>query len=79
MRLVLRDVEFANAKGEVDRVEILERGRQIRKMEGEKNNGKNAGQLEACGCGSARLKHSGCRRSDQRSLDAGSHHGPAWR
>ena len=32
MRLMLRDVEVANAEGEIDRVEILERGRQQREV-----------------------------------------------
>ena len=36
MRLVLRDVEVAHAEREIDRVEILERLRQIREVQREK-------------------------------------------
>ena len=54
MRLVLRDIEFANAEGEVDRVEIFEGGRPIRKVKGEKNNREKAGDRD--GGPSARLR-----------------------
>jgi hypothetical protein len=36
VRLVLGNIELAHAQREVDRIEILERGRKEREMEGEK-------------------------------------------
>ena len=38
MRLMQRDVEVADAEGEIDRVEILERAGQINEMRDEKEN-----------------------------------------
>jgi len=49
MRLMVRDVELPHAEREIDRVEIFERGRKIRKVKREE---------ECCESRDARLKGS---------------------
>jgi hypothetical protein len=49
MRLMVRDVELPHAEREIDRVEIFERGRKIRKVKREE---------ERCESPDARLKGS---------------------
>jgi len=44
MRLVLRDIEAADAERKVDRVEIFERPGEIRKVKGEEDEGQNDDQ-----------------------------------
>ena len=44
MRLMLGDIEVPHAEREVDRIEILERRRQVREMEREKDDGEENGR-----------------------------------
>jgi hypothetical protein len=43
MRLVLRHIEVADPEGEIDRIDVLERGGKTRQMEREESEGQNAG------------------------------------